>query len=103
MKLLFFAVFCFVPVICNDVFMSKTSDLHIVRDDLEVLVPMPDRLGRWIDDLGFFQVVVDTGSNPLRAHVTCCRRIEYQFFSIACAQGRRFFLKKSVCLNVVRG
>lgn len=33
---------------------SKTANLHIVKDGLGMLVPMPDRLASWIDDLGSF-------------------------------------------------
>lgn len=34
-----------------------------------MLVPMPERLARWITDLGFFAIIYNTGSDPGLAFV----------------------------------
>lgn len=52
-----FALVSFFGVAHDGLCMSKTADLRIFVDGLEVLVQMSDRLAHWIDYLGFFQVV----------------------------------------------
>lgn len=52
---LVFALISFVAATRNGVCRSKITDPCIVADHLWVLVPMPGRLARWIDDLFFYQ------------------------------------------------
>lgn len=74
-----------VPLLCafsffaaarDEFFMSKTASLHIVRDGLGVLVPMPDGLARSNYNLGFFPIVLGTGFDPVLAEASFCRRQE---------------------------
>lgn len=50
--------------------MSKTADLRFVADRLGVLLPIPDRLACWIDDMDFLRIVHKTALDPLLAYVT---------------------------------
>lgn len=47
----------FLEAALDGVFMSKAADRYKVADSFRVWVPLPNRLDRWIDDLGFFLVV----------------------------------------------
>lgn len=43
------------------VFLSKSADLRIVVDTLEMLLPVPDCLTRWIRDPSLFQMLDKSG------------------------------------------
>lgn len=54
-----FFVFALIPFIagaCYGVLMSRMADRRIVADGYGVLVPVPDSLAHWFDDLGSFSV-----------------------------------------------
>lgn len=77
-ELLVFALVSLVAAARDGVFILNTADLRIVADGLGVLVQIPDRPSRWIDDLGFFPIVFKKGFNPLRAYFLFCRGQEVQ-------------------------
>lgn len=56
-----FPLVSFVAPAPEGVFMSKTAELHIFSYGLRVLVPTPNRLARWIHDLGFSQPFIRQG------------------------------------------
>lgn len=55
-ELLVFALISSVMTFSNGTFLSKTSDLQILRKGWGVLEPMPDRLDRVIDALGWLAI-----------------------------------------------
>lgn len=52
--------------------MSKNADLRIVAYDLEVSVPLPDRLVCCIEDLGLFSIVRNAEVHHVLDYVTFC-------------------------------
>lgn len=66
---LVFALVSFVSVSGNVVFMSKVANQRIVAYGLEALVPMPDRLAWFINDLGFLSISCKTRPDPVLAYV----------------------------------
>lgn len=74
----------------NCVFISKTGDSRIVLDPPGVFGPIPDRLSRWIVDLGFFSIVCKTEFDLVLAYVVLHRRqdVDWSCFDLE----DRFFL-----------
>lgn len=68
-QLLTFALVSLVAAACDCVFMSKTADFRIVVDGLGVLVPIPERLDRWIADAGIFSIVRRRGLDHMLAKI----------------------------------
>lgn len=56
-KCFVFVLASFVAAARDSFFMSKNADQCIVSDGLGMLVPMPDRMASWTDDLGFSSIV----------------------------------------------
>lgn len=102
----------FVATACEAVSMSKTANPRIVADGFGMLVPMPVKLARCIEDLDFFPIVRKTGSDPFwpMSHSVREKRLIgpastskiCSFFSDG-IQGRWEAWKTNVCTNVTGG
>lgn len=53
--------------------MAKTDNLRFIANDLEVLLPMADRLARWIDDLPLLSIICKTCFDHVLGYVALCR------------------------------
>lgn len=68
---------CFIRYHCWRWFLHfKGSRLRIVADGLGMFIAMPDRLARWLDDLGSFSIDCQTNFDPVLAFVPFCRAQE---------------------------
>lgn len=72
MEFLFFVLVSLVAIAGDVVLMSETVNLGMVAGGLGVLVPMPDRQPRWIDDLGIFPIVCKTMFDHVQAFLAFC-------------------------------
>lgn len=72
-EFLSFAFVSLVAVSRDGVFWLRTADPHIVVDDWEVLMPIPDRLVRSSNDLSFFPVISKMGCDLVLAYIAICR------------------------------
>lgn len=66
--------------------MLKTADLCIVAEGWGGLVPMPNRLARWITDLGFFPFIHKTGLDQVMAYAVFCRWQEVDWTRVDLAE-----------------
>lgn len=64
-----FALVSFVSTTRDGFLMSNTADQPIFPNGLGVLMPMSDRLARWIGSLGFFPIVCEKGLDPVMSYV----------------------------------
>lgn len=110
-KITYYLVFTpvsFVAAACGGVFMSNTGDPRIVGDGLGVFVPMRNGFPRWIDNLGFFPIICNTGFDFVLAYFAfCCGQmadwscvdLEDPFFLCLWRTGEVVALATNVYLN----
>lgn len=67
-----FVLIWFIAAAREGIFRLKKAGLGIVAEGLGLLIPMPDRLARYITDFGFFGIIYKMGFDPVLRYVAFC-------------------------------
>lgn len=59
----------FVVAARGSVFRTKTADPRNVEEGFGPFVPLSERSGRWIENMGFFSIFKETGLHPALVYV----------------------------------